>query len=76
MTNQKPLTIIRAEFINNLVKLINESNLPAFIIEPIFKDMLNDIHTAAEVQYEQDKQQYEQSLTLQQDHIEEEKKGV
>ena len=40
----KPMSVARAEFINSLTDLINNSMLPPFIIEPILKDMYNDIH--------------------------------
>ena len=57
----KPITIVRAEFVSNLTKLINESSLPPFIIEPILKDMYVEIRNIAQKQYESDKARYEQS---------------
>ena len=56
----KPITIVRAEFVSNLTKLINESSLPPFIIEPILKDMYVEIRDIAEKQYELDRAKYEQ----------------
>lgn len=56
----KPVTIVRAEFISNLTELINTSMLPAFILEPILKDVYLEIKTVAQRQYESDMELYEQ----------------
>ena len=37
------LIIKEREFKENLVKLINDSKLPAFILKPIFKDTLEQL---------------------------------
>lgn len=58
----KPVTVARAEFVSNLTDLINGSELPAFIIEPILKDFLNDVRAIAQRQLEQDTIQYQQML--------------
>lgn len=58
----KPMSVARAEFINSLTDLINNSMLPPFIIEPILKDMYNDIHMVAQRQYEADKRKYEEQI--------------
>ena len=64
MDNQliKPITVVREEFISNLTNLINDSMLPAFIIEPILKDMYLETKAMAQRQYEMDRNIYEQSL--------------
>ena len=36
-----------------LVELINTSNLPAFILKPIFKDMLEQLNNIEAAQYNQ-----------------------
>lgn len=58
----KPITVVREEFVAALSNLINTSKLPPFVIEPILKDMYNDIKLLARRQYEQDKEQYESML--------------
>ena len=58
----KPITIVRAEFISNLANLINKSTLPPFVIEPILKDVYFEIRDAAQKQYEFDVKKYEQQL--------------
>lgn len=58
----KPMSVARVEFINALTDLINNSMLPPFVIEPILKDMYNDIHTVAMHQYESDFKKYNEEL--------------
>lgn len=58
----KPMSIARAEFISSLTDLINNSMLPPFVIEPILKDMYNDIHMIAKKQYEIDVERYNKQL--------------
>lgn len=58
----KPVTVARAEFVSNLTDLINGSELPAFIIEPILKDFLSDVRAIAQRQLEQDTIRYQQAL--------------
>lgn len=61
----KPMSVARAEFINSLTDLINNSMLPPFIIEPILKDMYNDIHMVAQRQYEAYVKRYKEELKKQ-----------
>lgn len=55
----KPITLIREEFKSKLANDINNSGLPAFIIEPILHDFLNEIRILCQRQYEMDKEEYE-----------------
>lgn len=59
---QKPITVARADFISDLTNLVNNSGLPSFILEPIFKDMFNDMKIMSQRQLESDRKQYEQVL--------------
>lgn len=61
----KPISVARQEFITNLTDLINNSMLPAFIIEPIMKDMYNDVHILAQRQYDADLKKYQEMLVKQ-----------
>lgn len=56
----KPITIIRAEFISNLANLINDSRLPAFVIESILKDTYLEVGAIARKQYEDDMKKYKE----------------
>lgn len=58
----KPMSVIREEVKKELVDIINNSNLPPFVIEPILQDLLREVHIVAVRQYENDKAMYEQSL--------------
>jgi hypothetical protein len=58
----KPITLIRQEFVDTLVEEINNCQLPMFVIEPILQDLLDQVRTAAQKQYETDKAQYEAQL--------------
>ena len=64
----KPLSLVRHEFVEQLVNDINNCNLPLFVVEPILQDMLNMVRTAAQKQYEQDKIQYEELLKQQKEN--------
>lgn len=58
----KPVSVARYEFIEDLTALINGANLPAFVVEPILKDMWLESKTATAKQYEIEKEMYEKSL--------------
>lgn len=58
----KPLTIIYDEFVIDLRDLINNSGLPAFIIEPVLKDAYNLVKTAEQKQLENDKKLYQEMI--------------
>ena len=62
---QKPLSVIRQEFIEQIVDDINNCGLPLFVIEPILQDVLNMVKATAQKQYETEKAQYEQQLKKQ-----------
>jgi hypothetical protein len=61
----KPITVVRQEFIEKIVNEINTCGLPLFVVEPILKDLLNEVSIAVKRQYETEKAQYEQALTSQ-----------
>lgn len=45
--------LMKREFEENLVELINESKLPAFILKPIIKDLLEQLNLLEQQQLEQ-----------------------
>jgi hypothetical protein len=57
--NNKPITILREDFINGMIELCNNSGLPFFIIEDVLKGMLQEAHNASVKQLEDDKKRYE-----------------
>lgn len=56
---EKPTILLIEEFKVELANLINNSNLPTFIIEPILKDFLNETRIMVNRQYELEKTRYE-----------------
>lgn len=58
--NNKPITLIRDDFIKNVVELCNNSELPFFIIEDVLKNLLQEIHGASLQQLEEDKKRYKE----------------
>ena len=58
----KPSTIIYEEFKQDLANLINNSGLPAFVIEPVLQNYLNETRTIMQRQYQADKAEYEKFL--------------
>ena len=61
----KPLSVARQEFIEKIVNEINTCGLPLFVVEPILKDLLDEVGATAKKQYEIEKAQYEQALASQ-----------
>lgn len=61
----KPMSVVRQEFIEQLFNDVNNCTLPLFVIEPILRDLLNMVKSAAQQQYEAEKSQYEQKLNEQ-----------
>lgn len=57
----KPITVARQEFMDDLVSLINNSGLPAFILTPILEGMTRKVAELERQQYEADKASYEQA---------------
>lgn len=60
---QKPLPVAKQEFLENVVKLINGSNLPVFVIEYIINDIYSEVKSAAQKEYEQSKKYYESAIS-------------
>ena len=58
----KPSTIVYEEFKQNLANIINNSGLPAFIIETVLRDYLTETQIMAQRQYMADKAAYEKAL--------------
>ena len=67
----KPANLIVEETKENIVKIINESGLPPFLLEPILKDLYNQVSILKQQELEKSRQEYENSLKQ-----EEKKKGA
>ena len=58
----KPANLIMEETKENIAKVVNESGLPAFLLEPILKDLYNQVNILKQQELEQSKKQYEDRL--------------
>lgn len=67
----KPADLIVEETKESIVKIVNESGLPPFLLEPILKEIYNQVNILKQQELEQSKKQYENSLKN-----EKEKKGA
>lgn len=60
---QKPISVMRVEFISDLVNLINNAELPSYVIEPILKNALDDVRVLMNKQYNQENAEYQHALS-------------
>lgn len=72
---EKPITIMKNEFDEALVKLVNESGLPAFILKPSVERMLQLLEQLEARQIEQDKKAWEEEQARQEKKIQDAKKS-
>lgn len=60
---QKPIPLAKQEFLEGLVKLVNSSQLPMFVMEYIIKDVYLEVKDAAQKEYEKSKEYYENAVS-------------
>lgn len=59
----KPIELAVHEFNQSLIKLVNESNLPAFIISQSLQGVMYEVNKIAEDNLQKAKEQYESEVT-------------
>lgn len=59
---KKPLTVLRDEFILKLSDLINNSGVPFILVEPIIKDVYDQVVSLNKQQLEMERAEYEKRL--------------
>ena len=64
MEYNKPLTLLREDFISSVAKLINESSLPLFVVEDAMRQLTNGVSELARQQLDQDRQAYAQAMMM------------
>lgn len=74
-TINKPITLVKEEFSQNLISLINESKLPLFIIEPILKEILSEVQINVKRQLEMDRAEYNKALEEQREQTDKKEKS-
>ena len=57
----KPISVVLEELKQDIINSINNTNLPICIIEPIIKDLYNEIAILSKQQLAKDKEEYEKS---------------
>ena len=55
----KPMSVVVRETKEEIVSLINEKKLPAFILEPIIKEVYEAVLQAKEIEYQNDLKKFE-----------------
>ncbi len=58
----KPATLLRQEFIEKQIELINGSGLPAFVLVDIMEETIQELRRLAKEQYLKDKQAWDEHL--------------
>lgn len=58
----KPLSVAYEELKQNMLNVINNAGLPAFMVENVLQNYLIEIKAIAKQQYQSDKEEYEKSL--------------
>ena len=51
---QKPITVMREEFIGGVVALVNESTLPAFVKLDVLNTCVRELQALAKAEYQRD----------------------
>lgn len=71
----KPFSLMYEEFKQTLTNVINNSGLPASVMEPVLQNYLYELNSIAKNQYYSDKIRYEQSLKESNEKVDEDKKS-
>lgn len=59
---QKPISMVKQEFSEKIVDMINHSGLPIYLVEYILKDIMNGVHAASIQQLESDTRVYQEQI--------------
>lgn len=59
---QKPITILREEFRNNIISQINNSQLPMFAIEGVLSEIISEVSVQKKTQLKLDIENYNKAV--------------
>lgn len=59
---QKPITILRSEFVESITNTVNNSGLPFFVIRQVLIELLEAVRQGEEAQEQKDRAEYEKYL--------------
>lgn len=54
----RPISLLKEDFINGVVTLINDSEMPLLVVEYILRDVLNEVHLTVMKQADAEKAEY------------------
>ena len=60
---QKPITVRREELKRNLIQMINDSGLYAFVVEPILVELVEQAKVAMTTEYQSELSQYNKLIS-------------
>lgn len=66
-TPEKPISVVMEDFKNSLYSICQNSALPAYIMEPIVKNLHDDVSLVAKRVIENEKAQYEEDVKSRKD---------
>ena len=66
-TQEKPISVAMEDFKNSLYSICQNSALPAYIMEPIVKNLHDDVSLVAKRIIEAEKAQYEEDVKSRKD---------
>ena len=66
-TPEKPISVVMEDFKNSLYSICQNSALPAYIMEPIVKNLNDDVSLVAKRIIEAEKAQYEEDVKSRKD---------
>lgn len=59
---EKPITLLREDFIAELLDLCNNSKLPYFVIENVLVDVIREVQHASKKQIASDREKYNELI--------------
>ena len=67
MEYNKPITLLREDFIGGVARLVNEAGLPLFVVEDCLRQLYNGVSELARQQLETDRQAYARAMAMAQE---------
>lgn len=61
-TINKPISLVLEEAKQTIINAVNSTNLSPIFLEPILKDLYNEVHQQKTIQLEREKAEYERML--------------
>ena len=59
---EKPITMVKEEFKKDIIDRINNSKMPLFLVEYIMKEVMEELHSAVEIEAKNNSASYNAML--------------